>query len=540
LRLAVDLHRLPWIRRLALDYVFDYERVAGFFAGNPAEPDAWRRALAAARQHPRSPERAAAVVRAQLERRGAPPAALASAAALAEPDTVAVVTGQQAGLFGGPLFTLLKAITAIRLAQRIGHEHQARVVPVFWIDAEDHDWEEVRSCAVLDGELGLRRIDAPPPPGAGEQRIGALAWDDGIRTAVEGLRAHLPATDHTPWVLDAIERSYAPGIGVADACGRLLDHVLGDHGLIVFDASDPAAKPLAADVFARELSTAGTSSLAAARAGADLVALGYHMQVTPQAANAALFEIGDGRRHVRREDDAFMVGDGRRVAVSDLVEQARRHPETFSPNVLLRPVVQDTIFPTVCYVAGPNELAYLAQLRGVYDAFDVPMPLIHPRATATLLDPAAARFLARYRVPLEALQQQNEHALNELLKTLLPPHVEQAIREADARIRERMEAVIEAVPAIDPTLEGRARSALGRMTHELETLLAKVLQAAKRRDETLRRQFLHAREQAFPGGHPQERVVGFVSFLNRYGPALAARLLEELPLDGGTHWVVTI
>src|SRR5205823_14803749 len=212
----------------------------------------------------------------------------------------------------------------------------------------------------------------------------------------------------------------------------------------------------------------------------------------------------------------------------------------FSPNVLLRPVVQDTIFPTICYVAGPNELAYLGQLRGVYQHFGVPMPLMYPRATATLLDSAAVRFLTKYRLPLEALQAQDEAALNELLKAQIPAAVEEVFDTAARAIDEQMSKVVGAMPALDPTLEGAARSTLGRMQHDLQTLHAKMIQAAKRRDETLRRQFIHARALAFPGGHAQERSIGFASFLNQYGPALVERLDEELPLDMGRHWVVTI
>ena len=137
--------------------------------------------------------------------------------------------------------------------------------------------------------------------------------------------------------------------------------------------------------------------------------------------------------------------------------------------MLLRPIVQDTIFPTVCYVAGPNELAYLGQLRGVYDAFGVPMPLMQPRATATVLDSAGVRFLTRYKVPLAALEAQDEHALNELLRAQLPPTVDKSMQEAEAEIAARMEAVIRAVPAIDPTLEGAARSTLGKLQHDLKS-----------------------------------------------------------------------
>jgi bacillithiol synthase len=538
-RFAVDVRRLPWMRRLAVDYAFDFARLAPFFAGDPTHAASWPAAIAAAQGYARPRREVAEIVIAQQERRGAPPAAVAAARRLSEAGTVAIVTGQQAGLFGGPVFTLLKAATAIRLAQRVSREHNVTAVPVFWIDAEDHDWEEVRACAVLDDALELASIEAAPPDGAGERTIGSLQWPDGITAATDTLLGVLPRTEFTPWLAEIVRGAYAPGHGVAESFGRLLDTILGPHGLVVYDASDPSAKPLMADLFARELEHPGRTALLAARAGADLVSRGYHMQVMPHANSAALFELDGGRVPIRHDGSRFVTGDVR-VANAEMVARARAHPEVFSPNVLLRPLVQDTLFPTICYVAGPNELAYLAQLRGVYESFGVPMPLMQPRASATLIDGGAVRFLSRYDVPLEALQQQDEHALNELLKTLLPPAVERTIREAGEQIAARMEAVVEAVPSIDPTLEGRARSALNRMQHELDTLHAKVLQAAKRRDETLRRQFMHVRAQAFPGGHPQERAVGGISFLGRYGPAVVARLLEELPVDGGTHWIVTI
>jgi bacillithiol biosynthesis cysteine-adding enzyme BshC len=545
LRLAVDLRRLPWVRRLALDYAFDHGRVADFFNGNPADPGAWERAILAARQHERRRGEVAALLVAQHERRGASADAIVSAGRLADPHSVAIVTGQQAGLFGGPLFTFLKALTAIRLARRIGDEHGVPVVPIFWIDAEDHDWDEVRSCGVLDGELALREIGAPAPEGAGEWPVGSLRWTGAVEEAIARLAETLPATEFTGWTLDLVRQAYAPGRTVSESFARLLDAVLGPQGLVVFDASDREAKRFAADVFAAELEHPGRSALAAARAGASLVERGYHMQVVPHEGSAALFLL-DGRRHpIRFDGGSFIVEGGgsergARVGTADLIDRARRDPQAFSPNVLLRPIVQDTLFPTACYVTGPNELAYLAQLRGVYEAFGVPMPLLQPRASATLLDAAGVRFLTRHRLPLEHLQAQDEHALNELLRTLLPPSVERSIAAAREQVAASMAAVVAAVPAIDPTLEGRAKSALGRMEHELSTLHAKILQAAKRRDETLRRQFVHVQAQAFPQGHPQERAVGGISFLNRYGPALVTRLLEELPVDSGTHWIVTI
>ena len=277
----------------------------------------------------------------------------------------------------------------------------------------------------------------------------------------------------------------------------------------------------------------------AALAGTDLTARGYHAQVHAQDDSLALFHLDGGRRAIRQQDGRFVVGDQQFPAAA-FVEQATAHPTGFSPNVLLRPVVQDTIFPTIAYVAGPNELAYLGQLRGVYEHFGVPMPLFYPRASATILDSAALRFLAKYKLPLEALQAQDEAALNELLRAQIPPIVEESFTDAAQTIESQMGRLIQTIPALDPTLEGAARSTLERMRRDLQTLHGKMIQAAKRRDETLRRQFMHARALAFPGGHAQERTIGFVSFLNEYGPALVDRLDEELPLDLGHHWIVAI
>ena len=156
------------------------------------------------------------------------------------------------------------------------------------------------------------------------------------------------------------------------------------------------------------------------------------------------------------------------------------------------------------------------------------------------VDAPALRFLTRQPIEFTDLQAQDERALNALLQSLLPAEVEQSLGEAREAIERHMEAVIAAMPLVDPTLEGRARSALGKMEHELEGLSGKVLQAAKRRDDTLRRQFTHARAQAFPDGEPQERVISGVSFLNRYGPALVPRLVEELPPGNAEHWVVSV
>jgi bacillithiol biosynthesis cysteine-adding enzyme BshC len=524
---------------LSADYAFDFPRLADFYSGNPSDPDAWREAIARAQRHPRQREAVADVLAAQQQRRGAPPEAAAAASLLRDPQTVAVVTGQQAGLFGGPLFTVVKALTAIRLAEQLRTEHQVAAVPVFWIDAEDHDWDEVKQCTVLTQECAAQTVSLGDPPGARESSVARVHLDESAAAAVRDLEAALPGTEFTAEILAALRETYCAGAGMADAFGQWLERILGPHGLVVYDAADPAAKPLVADLFTREIQHAGETSQLAAAAGAALTERGYHAQVTPQDDSVALFHLHDGREPIRRDGDGFLVGTVIETA-EELVGRVRTAPESFSPNVLLRPLVQDTLFPTVCYVAGPSELAYLGQLRRVYAAFGVPMPLIQPRASVTLLDSNAMRFLSRSEVPLESLRAQDEAALNALLESQLPPSVEASLQDALRAIDERMAVVAKEVPQIDPTLEGAARSTLTRMQEDLRKLQGKIIQAAKRKDETLRRQYHHAQAQAFPGGEPQEREVGMVYFLNKYGPAFVERLSAALPIEAGTHWVLTI
>ena len=166
-RVAIDVRRFPWIRPLAGDYAFDFERVAPLYAGNPASRAAWAETIARVAAIPRSRQAIADVLAAQQSRRNAPAAAREAAASLADSATVAVVTGQQAGAFGGPLFTLLKALTAVQLATLASREQRARVVAIFWVDAEDHDWNEIASCTVLDPAFQPRTATIPPPEGAG-------------------------------------------------------------------------------------------------------------------------------------------------------------------------------------------------------------------------------------------------------------------------------------------------------------------------------------------------------------------------------------
>ncbi len=518
-------------------YSSDFSGVSSLFAGNPADPTAWSETITRVQRSPRNRAGLTKVISAQLERRRAPAHARSSAARLADASTVAVVTGQQAGVFGGPLYTLLKAVTAIQLARKVSATHGIAAIPVFWVEAEDHDWDEVRTARVLDAGLALREITLGDMEGAGTRPVASLVFDEGIVEAIGALEAALPTTEFTGELIERLRAHYRPGQRMGTAFAGWLDDLLGRYGLVVFEGSDPAAKPFVADLFARELHAPCRTARFATETGETMRALGHDPQVQPGDDSVALFYLGDGGRHaIKRRDDAYALGDTLRPQ-AEVEKEAAEHPERFSPNVLLRPIVQDRLFPTICYVPGPSELAYQAQLGAIYRDFGVEVPLLYPRANATLLDSAAVRFLQKYELPLEALQPHDEAALNRLLENQLPAGVEDALHAASEEARARLEMIKAMMPSIDPTLVGAADTTLERMHDTLKHLHTKIIHASKRKHETLRRQFTRAQALGFPEGHPQERIVDIVFFLNRYGQALCDRLIEGLPLDMGQHYI---
>lgn len=540
IRDAIDIRRFPWIRSLVVDQIEHYTSVSTLFAGNPTDPSAWRDTLDRVARAATTRDLIGDILDRQLASRGAPAAARDAATRLRHPSSVAILTGQQAGVFGGPLYTLLKAVTSIQLARHVTATYGTPAVPVFWVDAEDHDWEEVRSATVLDRDFDVKSLSLAPLDGAGAQPVGALRLNAAVSETIDALGATLQPTAFTGAVVEALHRRYTSGATLADACAGWMEDLLGAEGLVVFNASDPAAKPAVADIFARELKGGTPTSRLVREAGAAMSALGHPPQLDPpEDAVNLLYLDASGRRPFKRQGDGYLIGDVVRTA-ADLAAEAAKHPDRFSPNVVLRPLVQDRLFPTACYIAGPAELAYQAQLGGVYRAFGVEQPLIMSRGSATLIDSACGKFLDRHDVAFEALQAQGDAVLNRLLEQQLPPSIDRLLQESAAHFTAQAAALREVVTTIDPTLAGVVDTTETRIAETLKTLQSKIVQASKRKDETLRRQFARTRALAFPGGKPQERALNIAYFTNRYGLDLGTRLIDVLPLDTSRHYLVNL
>lgn len=524
---GLDQRRLPGIRRLYADYLYDFGRVAGFY---PAGPPQLER-LAASASEIRYPAAAREAMAAVLARQNAASGAAAAAnlQRFAQSDAAAILTGQQVGLFGGPLLVAAKAMTAVLLANRL-RQRGINAVPVFWLATQDHDLAEVNQAWALDAESTPRSFSLHLADTGGP--VGPLRLGD----AVTQLLAELERCCQRE--LPALRDAYRPGATLGGAFGELLRKWFEPWGLLTFDplaAPEIAAlwAPRYQEVFNRQPELA---ALLAER-NAALEHAGYHAQVEQTASAAMLFLHQEGaRRGLRRQNDRWLVGEAA-AGAEEIRGWLAQRPLEVSPAALLRPLLQDIAFPTLAQVTGPAETAYLAQSAVLYRALGVRQPVAWPRASFTLLDPKAQRLLARYQVTLEELFAQP--AADLLARRALPEDV--AAKAAALRENfEREYAALEAgLQRLDPTLADAGNGAAQKIRHQLEQLEARVARSFARRSTEIESQARHLEGSLFPRRTLQERLLAAAPWFAQY-PELPAQLHAALDPALPDHQILAL
>lgn len=444
--------------------------------------------------------------------------ALASAERLAEPGTLAVVTGQQPGLFGGPLYSLVKAMSTVAAARELEIRTGRAVVPVFWIEGDDHDFEEIRTAWVLD-RTGVPRPFRYEPE---DEHAGLPAFrrilDDSVLDLHEQLRETLPETEFTEGLMAALGDAYAPGRTLPEAFGRLLLYLSRGSGLLVMDPTAPELKRLAFPVYDTAVRNEAEGRRRISARTREIETIGFRGQAAPEGYG--VFCTGSTGIRTRVPTDG--AGGRPEKILEGCVER-------LSAAVLLRPLVQDFLLPTAMYVGGPSEIAYHAQMGDLYGIHGIRRPLVVPRHQIAVLTSSQVRVLDRDGIGFDELSAGDEAALN---RQAADPAAAAAFGSARDALDASLKDVERTVGALDQSLAAAARRTRGKMLSILESLEAKSVRAAKRRDEERRQRFLRARNALFPGGTPQERRLTPVVFVNRYGPDFAAWLLGALEQPG--------
>ena len=411
------------------------------------------------------------------------------------------------------------------------------VVPVFWMAGEDHDFDEVRATVVLSGNDPVR---IALPPDEARTPVGRRVFGDEITETVDKLAEALRETEFSPDLMDAVRTAYRPGATMRDAFAGLMRHLFAGSGLVFCSPDDARLKRLATDVFRHEIEQHDETLARLTATSDDLEAAGFHQQVTPLPVNLFLME-SEGRFTLDpTEGGGFELrGLARQYSKEELLELLEAEPERFSPNVVLRPIIEDRLLPTAAYVAGPGETSYYAQLRAVYDIFDVPMPVVYPRASVTLVESKVQKVLDQYDLTVDDLGGDIETLLRRLVIELSEHDVEGAFGDATRQLHEIINTLKPVAADVDATLGKSAEATRAALQNELEGFKDRVVRAEKRNHDVVRERLEKAAAGLNPTGTLQERTLSPLYVLNKYGP-LITRWIGGLDLDTTAHQIVEL
>lgn len=525
---------------LFVDYCTDYDAVADFYPGDWRDPAT--RAATAERAAARPVDRAAVadVLADQNADWGAGEAAQQHVEALRDPETVAVVTGQQVGLFTGPLYTIYKTITTLQLAEKWAEQTGRTVVPIFWVEGEDHDFEEIATAHVLRRNEDVPLSYAPgvaDNPGA----VGRLPLTDAIDDVLARLDDTLPDSDFKPAVMDRVRAAYQPGTSIEDAFAHLFRSLFDGEGIVFMNPDDERLKGLTRPLFRREINDPDTPVDRIQSTSQSLRDQGYHAQVHARPTN--LFWLADDARYAidRSGDGQFVLrGTDRTFSREALLDRLDAEPARFSPNVVLRPLMQDHLLPTAAYVAGPGEVSYFAQYGGVYDWAGLDMPLIHPRASVSLVEGKVQKVLDKYDLGVCDFRAGLDALFQDVVVDTMAVDVDALFQDATTELHKVLNGLKPDLEAVDGSLGAAAEATRAALVEEMNDLKQKVVRAEKRQQDEVRAQLRKAHANLRPNGVLQERTVNVLYYCNKYSLDLLDDLRHTLHTDTSEHQVVEL
>jgi len=450
---------------------------------------------------------------------------------------LAAVTGQQVGLFGGPLFSIFKAMTAVKLAEE-STAAGVDCVPIFWLATEDHDLAEINHVSLIS-ENGASELLTVDSHGVADAPVGTVRVGSEIEPVVERAAWLLGDAEVTTW----LRQAYRPQETLGSAFARLFARLFADWGVILLDPADKDLHEVAKPLFRAAIERCSELDGALLARGKALEAAGYHQQVKVTSATTTLFQVRNGQRTAIRHRNngaaEFLIGD-ERVPAQVLLERIDEAPEAFNANVLLRPVLQDYLLPTLAYTGGAAEVAYFAQVGVVYEKLLGRVTPVLPRFSATLVEPKPQRILEKYGLGLPDLFHGPEKLRELMAQRALPPDLKDRFEEAKSGLEKSLGLIRHSLSRLDPTLVDAARHAEAKMQYQLSQLEGRAARAELQRNEVLTRHAETLSHALFPNKVLQEREIAGISFVARYGPQLLKDLYDTIHTDCHDHQVIEV
>ena len=480
------------------------------------------------------------VLREQNERFGAGPAALANVARLENTATLVVIGGQQAGLFGGPLYTMHKALTILAFARHAEMTLERPVVPIFWIASEDSDLAEVDHAYATDREGKLVSLRMPGSAPA-KMPVSRIRLGEAIGTLLDELAGLLPEGDTAHEVMAELRAAYTPGRTYPQAFGAWMAHLFGPLGLVLVDPSDIRLKRLAHGLFDTEITKRSPVSTAVIEQTARLTAAGYEPQIDLRDGFLTLFHMDPSRDAITMTARGFeLKAAGRRFTPGELSTLLQSSPGSFTPNAVMRPLFQDTIFPTLAVVLGPAEIAYFCQLTLAYERLGIPMPIMVPRASLTLVEPKVDRLRIKLGMDLPQLLERGEHVIDDILRMKVPASLAHRIADGRQTVTGLWDGIVAEIDSLDPTLHRTALVGSARTMRQFDFMEKKIAQAARKKNEILREQVGRLTASLAPHGELQERTLCVVPFLARYGRRVLTAAAEAVDPFAPEHRALVV
>ena len=539
----INFRDIPGQHNLFLDFLYEFDNVKEFYNKNFRDEDRFESYFSVFNEFNSAKNfKIGNYISAQYQGLNASDSTLSNIDALSFNNTLAVVTGQQLGLLGGPLYTIYKIITAIKLAEKLNNQYaNYNFVPVFWLEGDDHDFEEVSSVSFINkqGELASLAYNDGLDAETNRGSVGNIVFNENIKNFVNVFFENLRDSEFIPELKSQIEELYKPGNTYKQAFKQLMFNLFDKYGLVIFDPQDPEVKKLLIPIFQNEISDFRRNTNILVERSARLEEI-YHAQVKVKPIN--LFYTLDGGRYLIEpgENEFKLKGKRKKFSYEELMKTIENEPEKFSPNVLLRPVCEDYLLPTAFYIGGPGEISYSAQVHPLYEIYKVPSPILYPRGSATLFEKNVPVFLERYNINVNEMfvapEELKIKVLNSISEIKLDTLYEKSAEEIDL-IFDRLK---ESLFGIDKTISDAGEKYRQKTLHSLNEFKQKAIEAQKRKYDVVLKQFEKVSSSIMPEGVLQERVFSLFYYLGKYGSGFVDNIYNELNIDEFEHQIITL
>jgi len=460
---------------------------------------------------------------------------------LNEGNTYAVVTGQQLGFLTGPYYTILKALNTIQLAEKLNKKFSGyNFVPVFWLEADDHDFLEINNVNVISKENEIKKISYFEKGEESEKYLkpaGNIILDDEIQKFIGTLEDSFNKTDFSDSLFNAIKNSYSKDTDVKIAFAKFINSLFGDKGLILIDPSDKEIKKLLKNVFKTELDTAPQTCEKVIHTSVELEK-NYSVQVKPKAIN--LFYIHDGNRYLLepRDNDIYALKHSRqKFSKEELYSLLESNPERFSWNVVTRPICEDYLLPTVAYIGGPSEVSYFGQFKEVYEFFNVTMPVIYPRTSVTIIESRVKTFLTKYDLKFSELLDE-KNLSRKLLKNLSDVSADEIFSGLKEELSGLFYTYEKELARIDANQTESFSKRNKQFVESMDVAREKFVSLQSKQSEVITNQLAKILTNVYPDNNLQERVLNISYFINKYGMDFVDRLMQEINIDAFEHQLI--